>query len=262
MLQPVKAAFGQFMTRYYAGLVPTTKPLEGYVARGAAKSIVWAPARMIDLAEEMLSLYLRSDIDQAATKPPELPAIIVAMAKDYTPTGREYTRQVADSMMVTIPGDEKDRIFGLRAVAGDIRAQVAVFATDEPSAHSLVAQFLLFLDATPNRRFTASYHFAGQDMSWPVQIESPENPAMSIQTDAKNLTILAIDLTLRAEIPLFDAPAAGEPNDGQGTPGTDDPAGYPRVQTVNIASAEAGDAGGSAEIRTSEVSADGDGSGA
>lgn len=256
MLQPVKIALGQFMGRYFASVVPTTKPLEGFVVRPLAKAIAWAPARMIDAAEDMLALWMRTDMDNAPTTPPELPAIIVAMAKDYTPTGRDYTRQVADRQMVMIPGDDKERLFGLRAAAGDVRAQLVIFATDEPSAHSLAAQFLLFLDETPNRRFEARYRFAGHDMNWPVQIESPDAPAMSIQTDAKNLTILAIDMTLRAEIPLFDAPKAGESNDGKGTPGTDDPAGYPLVQSVSVDSAEAGDQGGKAEIRPYEVSAD------
>lgn len=250
MLQSVKAAFGAFMGRYYAILAPTTKPLEQYVTRGLATSILWAPSRMIDMAEEMLALLMRSDLTGTATQPPELPVIIVAMAKDYAPTNRDYTRQVADRELVTIPGDEKERAFGLRAVAGDIRVQIAIFATDEPSAHSLAAQFSLFLDAAPNRRFTARYHFAGHDVYWPVQVELPDVPAMSIQTEAKNLTILAIDLNLHAEIPLFDAPAAGEPNDGRGVPGTDDPAGYPLVQTITVDSAEGGAQGGEAEIRT------------
>lgn len=253
MLQPVKIALGGFLGRFYQSITPTTKPLERFVTRGLAKSVAWAPARMIDAAEEMLSLWMRSDLDDATTKPPELPAIIVAFSKDYTPTGRDYTRQVADKQMVMIPGDTKERLFGLRAVAGDIRTQLVIFATDEPSAHSLAAQFMLFLDAAPNRRFEASYTFAGQVLDWPVQIESPDNPAMSIQTEAKNLTVLAIDLTLRAEIPLFDAPAAGDPNDGKGTPGTADPAGYPMVHDITVASEERGDQGGSAEVRPYEV---------
>jgi len=234
MLQNVKIALGQFMGRYFASIVPTTKPLEGYVTRPLAKAVAWAPARMVDAAEDMLALWLRADLEGAPTAPPELPAIIVAISKDYVPTGRDYTRQVAERQLVMIPGDAKERMFGLRAVAGDVRAQVVIFATDEPSAHSLAAQFLLFLDASENRRFDAVYRFAGVDTAWPVQIETPENPAMAINTDAKNLTVLAIDLSLRVEVPLYDAPKEGEPNDGKGTPGIDDPAGYPLVQSVNV----------------------------
>lgn len=235
MLDPVKASLGVFMGLFYSSVVPNTKPLNEFVIRGLAKSIVWAPTRMVDAAEEMLASWQRNDTDGGPTKPPKLPVIIVAMARDYTPTGRDYTRQVADSQMVMIPGDAKERAFGVRTMAGDVRAQIVVFASDEPTARSLAAQFLLFLDAAPNRRFTAKYPFAGLNLDWPVQIESPDSPAMSIQTEAKNLTILAIDITLKVEIPLFDAPKPGEPNDGKGTPGDPlDPAGYPLTAQVNV----------------------------
>lgn len=249
MLQPVKIALGEFMGRFYAALVSTTKPMDGYIQRGLGKSIAWAPARMVDAVDEMLSLWMRSDIENATTKPPAMPAIIVAMSKDYMPTGRDYTRQVADREMVIIPSDLKERLFGLRTSAGDIRAQIAIFATDEPTARSLASQFLMFLDATPNRRFEATYAFAGQATNWPVQVEAPDVPAQSIATEAKNLTVLAIDVTLHAEIPFFDAPAVGQPNDGKGIPGTDDPAGYPMVQGINVASNIAGPNGGASQIR-------------
>ena len=226
MIEPIKEAFGQFMVRYYGSLVPTTKPLEGYVRRGAARSIAWAPGRMVDSVEEMLQLYLKSDIKAAATQPPDLPVIMVAMAKDYMPTGRDYTRQLADITYVIIERDPKERVFGLRAAAGDIRAQVVFFATDEPSARSLAAQFLLFLDATPNRRFESFYSFAGQATDWPVQLEAPDSPAQAIATEA---------------------------NDGKGEPGTDDPAGFPLVSRVAIQSAIAGPQGGTSPIRDYSV---------
>ena len=239
MLEPVKAAFGQFMGRFYTEIVPTTQPLQGYVVRGLAKSIVWAPSRMVDLAEEMLATWQRNDTDGATTKPANMPVVIVAMARDYTPAGRDYTRQIADAEMVMITGDAKERVFSLRTIAGDIRAQVAIFSQDEPTAKSLAAQFLLFLDATPNRRFTARYTFAGQGVDWPVQVESPDSPAMSIQTESKNLTILAIDLTLKATLPMFSVPASGQANDGKGTPGdVTDPSGYLLTAQVNRDSQE------------------------
>lgn len=226
------------MGRFYAEIQPTNNTLREFTDRGLPKSIVWAPSRMIDAAEEMLSSWQRNDTDKAPTRPAKLPVIIVALAKDYTPTSRDFTRQVADKMLVILPGDEKERAFGLRVMSGDIRAQLAIFAHDEATARSLAAQFLLFVDSTENRRFTAQYEFAGQVLEWPVQLESPDAPAMSIATEAKNLTILALDVVLKAQIPLFDAPKAGQPNDGKGTPNTDDPAGYPLVEVIDITSNE------------------------
>lgn len=250
MLQPVKVAFGQYLARFYGTVTATTKPLESFVSRGVAKSIMWAPSRMIDAAEDMLALLMRSEgvLSDGKTSPPALPAMIVAMAKDYIPTGRDYVRQVADNVNVIIPTDPKERMFGLRVANGDIRAQVAIFATDEPSARSLAAQFLLFLDATESRRFTATYHFAGQDTDWPVQIETPEALGMNVPSEAKNLTILAIDINLHTSIPLFDAPKVGIPNDGQGIPGTADPAGYRAVQKITRTSYSMLDSNGGGPI--------------
>ena len=233
MFEPVKVAFGAFMGGYYAALVPTTKALQGYVTRGLGKAILWAPARMVDAAEEMLASWQRNDTDQATTRPPDMPVIIVAMARDTVPTGRDFTRQLAEREYVILPDDPQERAFGLRTIAADIRAQVAIFAHDEPTARSLAAQLIGYLDAAPNRRMWADYPFAGFVLPWPVQVETPEVPAMAIPTEAKNLTILVVDLTLKATVPLYDAPGFDEPNDGQGDAETGDPPGYP--VTVEVA---------------------------
>lgn len=234
MFEPVKAAFGNYMGGFYSCLVPTTKGMQEYVTRGLAKSIVWAPARMVDAVEEMLSSWQRNDTNDAPTQPPEMPIIFVAMAKDLMPTGRDYTRQVSEQVMAILPNDVKERAFNVRVIAGDIRAQIAICAHDEPTARSLASQFLLYIDNMENRRFFAHYTFASQDLTWPVQVESPEIPAMGVQLDVKNLTVLALDLTLRTSVPIFDAPAVGQPNDGKGTPGSiTDPAGYPLVIQVD-----------------------------
>jgi len=229
----VKQAFGTYIAEFYSSLVPTTKPMHEFVVRGLAKSCVWAPGRMIDQVEEMVSSWQRNDTDQAPTQPPKLPVVIVAMAKDYIPTGRDFGRQISERMDVILPGDEKERCFGLRVMGGDIRAQVAFCAVDEATAKSLASQFSLFVDAVDNRRFFAQYSFAGEALPFPVQIETPEVPAIEVKTGNKNLSVLAADLTLKASIPLFSAPKLNEPNDGQGTVGsTTDPAGYPLVIEV------------------------------
>lgn len=233
MTLAVKAAFGRYIGAFYASLVPTTKPMQEFVSRGLDKSCVWAPGRMIDQVEEMISAWQRNDTDQGPTQPPKLPVVIVAMAKDYSPSGREYGRQISESLDVILPDDEKERCFGLRVISGDIRAQLAICAADEPTAKAIASQFTLFIDASENRRFFAQYPFAGEQLPFPVQIETPEVPAISVATGNKNLTVLAVDLTLKASIPLFSKPADGQPNDGQGTPGdVTDPAGYPLVIDV------------------------------
>jgi hypothetical protein len=240
VFNPVKIGFGEFMTAFYGSLVPTTRAMHEYCVRGVAKSIQWAPGRMVDKAEEMLDSWRRNDTDSAPTQPAELPVMVVAIADDYTPTGRDFTRQVSESLSVMLPDDTKERVFGLRTIAADLRAQIVIFAADEPTARSIASQFALFLDVPANRRYTATYPFAGFDHEFPVQIESPDAPAINVPVDGvKNVKILALDITLKAEVPLFDAPKDGDPNDGQGTPGTDDPAGYPVVTELAITPYEA-----------------------
>lgn len=235
MFQPIKIGFGEYISRFYGGLSATTKPMHEFISRGLDKSIAWCPSRMVDSAEEMLAMWQRNDTDDSPTHPAKLPVILVAMAKDYVPTGREYTRQVSDSQFVTLPDDPKERMFGLRYISADIRTQLAIFAADEPTARSIAAQFCLFIDSPHNKTFDASHRFAGFDLSWGVQLESSDTPAMSIQSEAKNLTILALDLTLRASIPMFDHPKDSESNDGKGTDGDiDDPHGYLLVETVDV----------------------------
>lgn len=234
MFEPLKVGVGEYLTGFYGTLVATTHPMQEYVQRGVAKSIAWAPSRMVDAAEDMLAAWQRNDTDSATTRPAKLPVILVAMDQSYTPTGREFARQIADSVKVIMPGDAKQRLFGLRTVFGDIRTQLVFAAADEPTARSLAAQFMNYIDAVPNRRIGYSTSFAGVSEDWVATIESPDIPVAAVRTGMKNVVMLAVDITLKAQIPLYDAPKAGEPNDGKGVPGTADPAGYPVVIEVDF----------------------------
>ncbi|MGL5451848.1 MAG: hypothetical protein ACRDBT_05485 [Aeromonas sp.] len=234
MFEPVKAALGGFMQGFYRQIAPTTKPLNEFTTRGFAQCVAWAPGRLVDKADEMLGAWMKNDSAQAPAALPKLPVILVGVATDYTPIASNYGTQIAEPIDVLLPGDEKGRYFQMRLVAGELRAQVAIFAHDEPTAKSLAAQFLLYLSSPANRGFDAVFAYAGVDNTLPVMISTQDNPAMSIETGAKNLKALAIDLTLICSVPIFNAPADGEPNDGKGIPGTADPAGYPLTQVVDI----------------------------
>lgn len=230
MFEPVKVGLGEFLQGFYAELVPTTRDMNEFVARGFPYCFAWAPTRMIDQVNEMLEAWQKNDTDQFTTKPHKLPVIIVATSKDYTPVMHDFGTQISDPIDVQFPEDPKGRYFQMKMIAGDIRAQVVIIASDEPTAKSIAAQLSLYLDSPSRRAFHGLYPFAGIQHAYPVQIEAPDNPASSIDIGSKNMTCLAVDMTLKASVPMFIAPKAGEPNDGKGVPGTDDPAGYPLVQ--------------------------------
>jgi hypothetical protein len=239
MFQELKVGFGHYMGRFFDQLVPTTKPMAEYCRRPFKYAVMLAPARMIDMAEDLLAKYLRADIQKdfgSNTRPHNLPVILVAFARDVTPTGRDYGRQVANADYMSFPDDEKRRVFKVRTVASDVRVQCAIFASDEPTARSIAAQFLLFVDAVENRRFWVDYEYAGFRVRYPAQLETTEALAPLTPTEANNLTVLAVDLTLKCTIPLISGPREGEPHDGKGIPGDEyDPAGYPIVEQMTIA---------------------------
>lgn len=234
MYEPVKAAFGQSLGGFFNLISPTTKALGAYVLRPLPQAILWAPGRLVDMAEDMLASWQRDDSRGKPTPAYTLPVLLVAVAKDKAASGPEFNRNLGAEEYVVLPGDTKDRLFLLRTYTAALRAQVVVAAHDEPTASSLASQLLLWYEAMPNRRLPAMHRFAGIDIAWPVQVELPEQPASSVATEAKNLTLLTVDLTLHATVPLYRAPKPGEPNDGQGDPeNPDDPAGWPYLTEID-----------------------------
>ncbi len=223
-IQPIKVGFGTMLASFYDSLVPMTTSVGLFQERGFGNSVAICPGRMIDDAEEMLKKWLKDDTGSPSPGS-SLPAMLVAFGHDYNPTGRDFARQLTDSEFIRIGDDE--RVFALRTMASDQRVQVAIAAHDPATAKSIAAQLALFLDA--NRRFKATYFFAGHTIDWPVTIELPDNPASEIKTGTKNLVLLALDLNLKATIPIYRSPSDTEENDGSGLM----PPGFPVVLEVN-----------------------------
>lgn len=222
---PIKAAFGRYLGRFYSELVADTPALAEFKTRGFANSAVWAPGRMVDQVEEMLSSWRKNDNTGTDTPHPYLPVMIAAIAKDYMPAPADYGRPMVNPVDVIIPSDPKHRVFKMRAVVADIRTQVAICAPEDPTARSIAMQLQMFAAATENRRFHSLYRLAGMDDHWPVSLETPDVQAINAPVgDAKNLTILTVEFQLRATVPMLTAPATG--GDGQGTGTADDPDGY------------------------------------
>ncbi len=244
MNQEIKDAFGQYMGRFYASMSPNTPALAEYVRRGFSASVVWAAGRMIDQAEDMLAAWRRNDNTDSPSSSAMLPVIVVAMGKDMTSGSPEFAQSIADPVEVIAPADPQERVFKLRKAQVDVRVQLAIFASDEPTARSIATQFLLWVSAAPNRRFYPTYRFAGLDHRFPVVLENPDLMAVNGVTEQKNLTILIADITLRCAIPMFSMPrepghpAGADYTDGNGgamlptTPPTYDPADPPGYAVV------------------------------
>lgn len=234
MLNEVKVGIGRYLNAYYNQLIPTTKAMESYIARGFSKSVVWGPGRQVDDADDMLSSYRKNDNDLAPGLNSHLPIIIVAMSRDLIPALDWGARDAANAVDVVLPNDPKARVFKLRYVQGEIRTQLAFFAADEPTARSLAMQFSAFVADFGNRSFKCPYRFAGVDFEQGCMIETPDVFINHTPNDQQNICILSMDLTLRVSVPLLSAPRTVAEGDGRGTTGPmgDDPNGFGVVSTV------------------------------
>lgn len=225
--KPIIEGLGRYLQGFHAQLVPSTRVLAEYAARDFSKSVVLAPGRMIDQAEDMLSAWRKNDTSQADRPTPLLPIAILAVSKDYVPVTPDLGRQVGDPLWVRIPGDPKERTFQMRASVCEVRAQVVICAPETQTASSIAAQLTLYCQSIARRRFYARYKLAGMNENWPVQLEVPDITWMSVQNDVKNLTLLAGDITLHATVPMLMYPKHDASDaDGRGAGTADDPDGY------------------------------------
>ncbi|MAD95833.1 MAG: hypothetical protein CMB99_00755 [Flavobacteriaceae bacterium] len=223
-LQPFQVGLGEYLGRFHASIVPLTKQVEEFANRPQTQAMAFASGRMVDDAQKMVDQY-RSDTGNGKTPGTRLPAIIVAMDPEVVPTGRDFVNQVSTDQYVRF-SESDTRVFKLRTMAIDQRVQVAIAAHEPATAKAIAAQLLLFMDA--DRYIYPQYEFAGHTRRWRAMIETPESPASRVDTEEANLTLLAIDLVLKATIPIYTAPAPGEPNDGSSLT----PPGYPVVNEV------------------------------
>lgn len=229
-LFPIKQAFGEFMSRWYATLYGDTQAVAEFAARGMGKCVKLVPGRMVDDVQSMLASYQRDQQGPHGSNA-LLPIVLVAMARDYTTTGGDWAGRQAQRQLVCLSDEPGASIYGYRQAMHDVRTQLAIIAAEEMSARSLAAQFGLFLgDQGGNRRFYAQHTWGQYTKDLPVMIENPDI-MFSVAGQSKTMTVLVADITLKALIPYFDAPKEGEDNDGT----TNNPPGYPRVTSVTIA---------------------------
>lgn len=273
----IRIGLGQWLGSWFSRIAPMTPALQEFTTRPLKDAITLVPARMVDAAQDMVNLWYRNQPEDGKTVPAKLPVVLVAMAADPTPTGRDRGRPVSDPVFVNIPEDGKARMFELITMTRDYRVQLVFAANDPDSAASLAGQFCNWVDHPSRQAFEATWGFSGLQMNWPVQMQTADIAALSIKTDVKNLTLLALDFTLCATEPIYRAPGAGEayvstdgttvgvhgPDAGTGLQGngpgatkTDLP-GFPLVREILAEHAESSNTGGTSPVSAHVVDASG-----
>lgn len=221
-LQPVMDAFCLQLQAFRSQMLPMTSAAADWQARDFYDAVGIAPGRMIDTATEMVNQWLKAEAGDDEDSPSmKLPAVIVAMSSDFTPSAVDFSAGISRPEFVTL-SDDDPRVFKLQTAVTDERLQVAIAAHDVTTAKSILSQLAVFLRARSH--IAAVYEYAGHSQVWPAVIEMSDSPA-SIVSEAKNLSIFAYDITLKCTIPFYRAPGEGEENDGSDV----SPAGYPVV---------------------------------
>lgn len=212
----VKSAIGAWLVRWHGQIAPTLPAVQEFAARPVDKAVVLVPGRMIDAAQDMVNLWTRNDTDKGPSKPPKLPVVLLACARDMMPAGRDWGRDQASELDVVLSGDPQERVFKVRSQLMDQRCQLVVAAHEPDAAKSIAAQFALWAQEYGNKRSSVPWAFAGQQISWGMQLESDDFMAALVPTEAKNLTLLALDFTFKVSIPYYRAPVKPEDFDGKG----------------------------------------------
>lgn len=218
-------AFSAYMIDWFKGLYADTAAVTEFKSRAVAEAIKWAPSRMIDEAEGMLAQYRKNE-NGPPGKTSKLPIILLATDDDFLGTGADSGGQHTGREVVQI--EEGGSWYGYRQIMHDRRIQVVIIANEGQSAGSIAAQLAAYVERPSKRYMNAFYQFGQYNVPAPMTLAIKAIDWMSVKTDAKNIKILAGDLTFRCIIPVFDAPAVDEANDGT----TNNPPGFPLVTVV------------------------------
>jgi hypothetical protein len=235
LLTPIQLGLSAYMIGYHQSLIADTQFVQEFAARPVAKSIVWAAGRMIDSVEDMLKSWRQNENNPGPGMSSMLPVIFLALDRNYMPVLPEYSVAVPETPFV-FPGDELERVYHCSTVTNEYKAQVVFVAPEMQTAHSLLVQWHTWLTQGPaGRRFYSEYEFAGFKTKWPCVLEAIDPPGAVTPLDQPNVTVLVSDMTIRATVPLFRAPGAGQQNDGKAAP-----AGYPVVIDIEAQATLAG----------------------
>lgn len=217
--------FGEYMQRWFNGIYADyidTKGVKAFLERPFRESVKWVPSRMIDEAEAMLEAYRKNE-NGPPGKSTLFPIVLMAIDTNFITTGADWGGQQISRRLAQI--EEGGSWYGYKHVMQDRRVQVVIIASEGGTAQSLAAQLSSFVAEPHNRYLSAPYEFGQYKVRMPITQETNRIDWMDVKTDAKNIKIFAADFTLKCTVPFFDAPKAGEPNDG-----TDhNPPGFPLV---------------------------------
>ncbi len=226
MNEPLKNGINRWLLDYYRSVVPQTNGVQEFSQRGLANSIVWAPGRMIDQAEKIVSAWSKDEATAVTEGRPSLPVIVVALGRETEPARSDRPKPISTPQYIRLR--EGGPVYQLRTLPVEYRCQIIFIAQDSATSESLGNQLRLHTEAHKN--FSATHELAGVSDDWNVRVDMTDQPLVAIDTEAKNLSIHAFDCSLSTILPYVNAPSDGDLNDGSAA----DVPGYPVTTDVAL----------------------------
>lgn len=194
-------SWGNVLKDFREWLLPDTADLTHWKTRPIKEAIAACPSRMVDDAEVMLSEWRKNQNSNDTGMTSFLPVMLTAFDSVPSPPDASSIRGVPDWMPVILPQDPQKRMVRMRTIPIAVRAQIAIFTDNPHSALMFASQFCAYLTSETKRVMTLTVNVGGgitDDCEF-VVLDNSLYPS-KVSSEAKNLTIFTVDVTLNGVI--------------------------------------------------------------
>ena len=198
-LKEVQDAWIKVLADFRAWFKPETEHSYAWKMRPFSQAIAGAKGSLVDDAESLLAEWRKNTNAEVETgKTAFIPVMLTAIAPIQAPPDV--------SQIVGIPywieaavGDTKVQ---LRTIKTAIRAQVVYFSTNPHDAKSVSDQFCAYFDDDFKRRFEVDYLIGDTEkVKFKMTVQDNSLFPDNIQSEAKNLSIISVDVTMVGVMP-------------------------------------------------------------
>jgi hypothetical protein len=218
-------SWGNVLKDFRDWLLPDTADLADWKTRPLKQAIAACPSRMVDDAEIMLAEWRKNQNANVTGLTSFLPVVLTAF--DSIPSSPDVSsiRGIADWMPVILPQDPQKRMVRMRTIPIAVRAQIAIFTDNPHSALMFASQFLSYLTSETKRVMTLTVD-VGDGITDDCELVILDNSLYpsKVSSEAKNLTIFTVDVTLNGVIPQIVGLGGtwDSTTDSNGRPSTED----------------------------------------
>lgn len=196
-------AWGVLLSRFRSWSLADTADCRHWKTRPIKEAIRACAGRMIDDAEAMLDQYRRNEnVGNTPGSTAILPVMMTAFEPMPTIPDTASVKGVPYWLSIQVPTDPSQRYARLRTIPTAIRAQVAFFSANPHTAFSLASQFCAFLTDEYDRQLPLVCDMGGGITdTWQLTVLDNTLFPSRVPTEAKNITIITVDVTLAGLIP-------------------------------------------------------------